>query len=223
MTHTWVKVVLAISLDGKIALANGAKTQLGNSGDREVLEKALSWSDATLMGGETLRKHKNTCLIHSKKLIENRVNKDRSEQPISIIISNQKKYPVDFPYFKQPIIRWLIEPQKDLDSIENNYYDRLIDFKKNWEKTLKVLYENGIEKLLVLGGAKLIGSLLLEDQINELQLTITPKIIGGVYTWVPNNLKEIPEKLSLSDSWLLKETQTLTNNELMIRYFRNKF
>ena len=67
MNKIWIKVVLAISLDGRISLPNGGKAQLGNKGDRRVLEESLAWADATLMGGETLRVHKNTCLIHEEE------------------------------------------------------------------------------------------------------------------------------------------------------------
>jgi len=46
----WVKLVLASSIDGRIAYPEGGKTQLGQSGDRLVLEESLAWSDGILMG-----------------------------------------------------------------------------------------------------------------------------------------------------------------------------
>ena len=108
MKKKWVKLVLASSIDGRIAYPEGGKTQLGQSGDRLVLEESLAWSDATLIGGGTLRAHQNTCLIHNYELIKHRTSKGRSEQPIAIVISNQKDFCKDWPFFKQPIKRWLI-------------------------------------------------------------------------------------------------------------------
>ena len=218
-----VKLVIAISLDGKIALRDGGASHLGNKGDRKVLETALSWADATLMGGETLRQHKNTCLIHDDELIKARIKEGRTTQPISIIISKQKEYPKEFPYFKQPITRWLINSETQTTHIyPKNSYEKVINFQSNWSKTFALLDQKGIERLLILGGAKLIGSLLAEDQISEIQLTITPKIIGGSYSWVSNDNNHIPQNLALKNAWVLKETKKLSDNEIMLNYMRNK-
>ena len=66
MKKNWVKLVLASSIDGRIAYPEGGKTQLGQSGDRLVLEEALTWSDGILMGGQTLRDHQSICVIKNK-------------------------------------------------------------------------------------------------------------------------------------------------------------
>ena len=215
-----MRVVLAISLDGRIAKFKGDKTQLGKEGDRKVLEEALSWSDATLMGGETLRQHQSTCLIHNEKLINDRIRQKKTQQPTSIVISNQKGFANNFPFFSQPISRWLITSCESIDN--KNIYDRIIPLKESWSEMLSNLSNIGISNLLILGGAKLIESLLLEDQINELQLTIVPKLLGGDIIWTPKRINNLPKVLSKSDSWVLKENILLGNNEIMLRYYRNK-
>ena len=52
-----MRLVLAVSLDGRLAPPSGGAAQLGGSGDRRVLEEALAWSDAALLGAGTLRAH----------------------------------------------------------------------------------------------------------------------------------------------------------------------
>ena len=108
MKSTFVKLVLAISIDGRLALANGGKSHLGNKGDRRVLENALAWADATLMGGETLRIHKNTCLIHNQKLLNERMKNKKPAQPTCIIISDKQNFSSDWLFFQQPIKRWIM-------------------------------------------------------------------------------------------------------------------
>ena len=90
MKKPWVRLVLASSIDGRIAYPEGGKTQLGQSGDRLVLEESLAWSDGILMGGQTLRDHQSICIIKNKSLIKERVLKGQNEQPISLIASNPK-------------------------------------------------------------------------------------------------------------------------------------
>ena len=211
----WIKVVLAISLDGKIAISKGDKNRIGGIGDREVLEDSLAWSDAIIMGGGTLRAHRNTCLIHKSNLIQERIKQGRQSQPISLVVSNQENYSINWPFFKQPIKRWLIS--------SNNHstgYERLIPMHKNWSETLSKLSEEGLSRLVLLGGAKLVSSFLKEDQIDELQLTFTPKLIGGDQSWIPIEKDLLPSQLSNFNSWRLKETKILVNSELLLIYVR---
>ena len=223
MNKIWIKVVLVISLDGKIALPNGKKSDLGGIGDKKVLEESLAWADATLMGSNTLRKHQSTCLIYKEELINQRIKNKRSKQPICIVISNRINHNLNWPFFKQPIKRWLISSaSKEKNLFNPKYYENIIHTKDNWSETMSELFNAGLKKIVVLGGAELIGSLLIENQIDELQLTITPKILGGNYSWVPHNLKDLPIELSQPNTWLLKETKTLEENELMLRYHKNK-
>ena len=67
----------------------------------------------------------------------------------------------------------------------------------------------------------LISSFLLEDLINELQITITPHLLGGSYCWVSSELNNLKSIMNNSENWILKETKNLGNNELLLRYFRN--
>ena len=57
MSSTWIKLVLAISIDGRIAYSHGGASNIGGTGDRKILEQSLAWSDATLMGRKTLSIH----------------------------------------------------------------------------------------------------------------------------------------------------------------------
>lgn len=223
MGSQWIRLVLAISLDGRLALPWGGKTQLGSNDDRKVLEESLAWSDATLIGGGTLRAHQNTCLIHDSELIKHRISEGRSEQPIALVISNQKDFCQDWPFFNQPIKRWLISSKAS--STQQNIvgrYERLFTLDSDWTKTFTQLKEEGLKRIVLLGGAKLIGSLLKADLVDELQLTLTSKIIGGEYTWVPTHIAKLPKILSSPNAWLLEDNYPLNNNELLLRYFRNR-
>ena len=218
LSKSTVRLVLATSLDGRIAFANGGKGDLGSKGDREVLEKALAWCDATLMGSQTLRVHENTCLIHNNKLIEERVNENRSPQPLSIIVSRNTSFSDALEFFKQPVNRAILSPHPT--QIEHFKYQFLIE--ESWSKTIKNLHEKGYSKILLLGGIKLIRSFLEEDQIDELQLTLTPRILGGQYSWTAPDMKNIPLQLTKLNAWELESLEALESNEVMIKYLRSK-
>ena len=219
MKKQWVKLVIASSIDGRIAYPGGGKTQLGQSGDRLVLEESLAWSDGILMGGQTLRDHQSICIIKNKNLIKQRIFEGKNEQPISLIASNKVNFSKNWPFFKQPVERWLLKKETERD--ENQLIDRFhkhINLKLKWSDSLDDLCHKGLSKIILLGGAKLISNFLIEDLIDELQITITPHILGGSYCWVSTNLNEIMKD---NKGWILTESKRLGNNELLIRYLRD--
>tara|TARA_Y100001968_G_C19399296_1_gene740122 strand:+ start:67 stop:762 length:696 start_codon:yes stop_codon:yes gene_type:complete len=218
----WLKVVLVVSLDGRIAPANGEKAHIGGQGDREVLEEALAWADATIMGGETLRVQKSTCLIHKEALIQKRIEKNKTKQPIALVLSNKSDHSSDLEFFKQSIHRWLISSKITLDDFINiEGYERLIPFQKDYASTLNELYQIGLRKIVVLGGAQVIASLLKENQIDELQLTISPQLLGGKYSWIPYEMNCLPINFNDPRIWKLKENKILCNNEIMVKYINS--
>ena len=222
MKRTWVRIVLASSIDGRIAYPEGGKTQLGKSGDRMALEEALAWSDGILIGGQTLRDHQSICIIKNKNLIKQRVSKGKDEQPISLVASNQIDFPVNWLFFKQPVQRWLLQTQDKKNEIVLPYgFDKKINLKFTWRDSLDDLYQKGVSKIVLLGGANLISAFLLEDLIDELQITITPDLLGGEYCWVSSDLRNLNTIMNKKNNWILKESKKLGNNELLIRYFRN--
>ncbi len=204
-------------------MPNGKNSALAGKGDRKVLEKALAWADACLIGRKTLFIHQNTCLIHDQKLIEHRVTHGRNEQPISIIVSQKNIFSENWHFFRQPVERWLLTPclQQNKNIIPKEF-KKIISMDNTWDLTLNKLKDEGLSRIAVLGGAQLATSLLNSDQIDELQLTLTPKIIGGIHNWIPSSAKDMPDTLATKDAWNLSEVTTLSENEIMLRYLRNR-
>ena len=221
MKKQWVKLVLASSIDGRIAYPEGGKTQLGKSGDRLVLEESLAWSDGILLGAQTLRDHQSICIIKNKNFIKKRILEGKPEQPISLVASSQIDFPTNWNFFKQPVQKWLLQKQNktNLGTVPKGFNKRLY-LKLKWRDSLDDLYEKGFSKIVLLGGANLISSFLKEDLINELQITITPHILGGSYCWVSSKLNNLNKMMDQNNSWILQESKKLGDDELLIRYLR---
>ena len=83
-----VIIVIASSLDGRIAFPGGGESHLGSDEDKKILNQNLSMVDATIFGLGTLMAHQSTYLV--KNLTDNdEVNISKS-QPISILASISK-------------------------------------------------------------------------------------------------------------------------------------
>ncbi len=208
-----VTIVIASSLDGRIAFPEGGESHLGSEEDRKMLNQNLSMVDATIFGLGTLKAHESTYLI--KNLNANNEAKISNSQPISIVASNSKKLNNNWKYFRQPIRRWLISSSK-VDNSSNNNFEKQLFFEGSWGETLITLKKQGINDLALLGGAKLINSFIKEDLITDLKITIIPQIIGGRYTWIPT--EKTNEIFNLKRLWEIKSIKNLMNNEIHVHY-----
>ena len=207
--------MLAVSLDGRLAPPQGGAAQLGGPGDRRVLEEALVWADACLIGAGTLRAHRCTALIRDQDLLEQRLSAGRSAQPAAVVVSRGHAFPIEWRFFQQPLERWLLAPS----AVERGF-DRWIPLGQSWDKRLLTLSSLGVQHLVLLGGSRLAADLLKEDAVEELQLTLVPSLLGGVHSWLPQDAHALPGSLGSPRSWRLDEVRPLPGDELLTRYRR---
>lgn len=250
-----LRLVLAVSLDGRLAPPQGGAAQIGGRGDRRVLEEALAWADAALLGAETLRRHGSTCLIHAVDLLAQRRQQGRPAQPLALVASRGGAIPADLPFFAQPLERWLLLAQAPhpaaatqllagtprasrssggdawtgektghshgdgaLPSTFAAGFARVIPMEEGWEAVLRQLALAGLERLVVLGGASLAASLLAENRLDELQLTLCPQLLGGEHCWLG---PAVALPLEARAGWRLLEQRRLDGDELLLRYGRD--
>ena len=218
MKRPWVRLVLVVSLDGRLAPSSGGAAQLGGAGDRHVLEQALAWSDAVLFGAGTLRAHRCTCLIHDRELLAQRKQDGRPLQPAAFVVSRHPDFCQDWPFFQQPLERHLLTS----DRMSAEGFCATYRLQPSWDSTLVELAAMGFHRLVLLGGAGLCGSLLEADQVDELQLTLSPRLLGGRFSWIPSDGFSMPPALSQPDAWMLISADRLSGNELVVRYGRSR-
>ena len=205
-----LRLVLAVSLDGRLAPPEGGAAQLGGSGDRRVLEEALAWADGCLIGAETLRRHGSTCLIHAPDLLAQRLASGRGHQPVAVVVSRTARLAADLSFWQQPLERWLLAPA---GTLPQQGFQRQLDH-AGWPGALAALQAAGLERLVVLGGANLAAGLLAGGWIDALQLTFCPRLLGGPHSWVPL------QAAVQASSWQLEEHRRLPGDELLVRYRR---
>ncbi len=214
MKRPEIILVIASSLDGRIAFPQGGETHLGSKYDKQLLNKSLTKVDATLFGSGTLKAHQSTFLIRKNHFLKNR-QEILANQPISVIAGNSENFSKSWRYFNQPIRRWLISSNRNIKDSKVNF-DKILFYENSWLHTLNILKKEGIKRIALLGGAKLIESFFKEDLIDEIKITICPKLIGGQYTWIP--FKEKNEILNFENRWKIKKTKVLKTSEVFIHY-----
>ena len=205
-----LRLVLAVSLDGRLAPPSGGAAQIGGRGDRRVLEEALAWADAVLVGANTLRLHGTTCLIRQPDLLEQRRSQGCPAQPTAVVVSRSGRLDPQLRFFSQPLRRWLLGPE--LAEAPDGFEAALP--LRSWAAALAALAARGQQRLVLLGGAELAGALLQEQRVDELQLTLCPQLLGGPHSWLPPGVALEPSQ------WRLLEQRRLEGEELLLRYRR---
>jgi 5-amino-6-(5-phosphoribosylamino)uracil reductase len=179
MNHPHTTVILAMSADGKIADAYQSAARFASATDKMRLEKHLSRMDAALFGANTLRAYHTSLAIRHPDFLAYRQQQGLSPQPIQIVCSSSGRLDPTMKFFQQPFLRWLITQSDKVAAWENRGLFERILVCGDWQSIFRQFTALGIKKLAILGGGELIASLLTEDLIDEIYLTICPLLLGG--------------------------------------------
>jgi len=180
----FVTVVLAVSLDGKIADRHHSPARFGSAADKHHLETQIAKADAVLFGAGTLRAYGTTLRISNPELLQQRQAQNKPPQPVHIVCSASGNIDPQLAFFRQPIPRWLLTTEIGAQQwAEQDSFERLIVAEKlgavDWSAAFQTLATLGCDRIAALGGGELIASLLTVDCIDEFWVTICPLILGG--------------------------------------------
>lgn len=211
-------LVLAMSIDGKIADVERSAARFSSQADRLHLERQLASVDAALFGAQTLRAYGTTLPISNPQLLQGRQQRGKPPQPIHIVCSASGQIDSQLRFFNQPVPRWLLTKQagSQLWQDKPNQFERIL-LLENWQGILRDLRGDGIEKLAILGGGELVASLIAEDLIDEFYLTLCPVILGG--TDAPSPVGGQGYLAAQAQSWELLGLERI-ENELFLNYRR---
>ncbi|MBD2101818.1 RibD family protein [Leptolyngbya sp. FACHB-261] len=178
-----------MSADGKLSAAAGEAARFSSAADLAHLEAQVAQADAVLIGAGTLRAYGTTLSVRDPKLLELRRAQGRSPQPVQIACSGSGNLDRSWRFFRQPVPRWLLTTEAGAKNWQGQaQFERLLLQRAdhlNFTVALEELYQLGLRRLVVLGGGILVFSLLVEDLIDELWLTVCPLLLGGAMAPTP--------------------------------------
>jgi 5-amino-6-(5-phosphoribosylamino)uracil reductase len=191
-------VVLAMSLDGKIAGADRSPARFGSKADKHHLELQIAQADAVLFGAATLRAYGTTLPIRQPRLLQQRQRQAKPPQPTQIVCSGSGNLDRQWPFFQQPVPRWLLTTQSGAQNWQPGAeFERVIvanstianstvansgtgsSDRVHWQTALLMLRELEVQRLTVLGGGEIVGALVAAQAIDELWITVCPLLLGG--------------------------------------------
>ncbi len=189
LPRPFTTVVLAISLDGKIADFQRSAARFGSTADKHHLETQIAPVDAVLFGAGTLRSYGTTIRISHPELLQQRQAQHKPPQPFHIVCSASGKIDPQLAFFRQPIPRWLLttaigaQQWADQKWADQDGFERIIVAEQaglvDWVAAFQALATLGCDRIAALGGGELIAGLLDAECVDEFRVTLCPLILGG--------------------------------------------
>lgn len=167
------------SLDGKATIewrTKGLSTDL----DRQLFHHLRTQVDAVMVGAGTLRIERYGRMAKSDELRDKREREQLPRDPLAVIVSGRLDLPADLPLLNEPEQRVLIATGSDatLPGLGGQVeYARLGDDLPLLMARLREEY--GVRSVLCEGGPTLNSYLLAAGLVDELFLTLNPKLAGG--------------------------------------------
>ena len=165
--------------DGKAAIdwrTRGISTDV----DRELFHHLRTQADAVMVGAGTVRAERYGAVTKTDELRAKRVEEGVREVPLAVIVSGRLDLPADLPILNDPEQPVVIATASDAvipDLGEQVTYERVGDDLPLLMARLRS--EHGVRAVLCEGGPTLNSFLLAAGLVDELFMTLHPKLLGG--------------------------------------------
>ncbi len=204
------------SVDGRAAVL-GRSGALGDDGDRATFHGLREQVDAVLVGTGTLRAESYGRILGKPERRERRLAAGRTAEPLACIVSRSGQIPTDIPLFAEPEARVIVFSPRaiEFDGCAAQVEVTVLDAEQlTFTAALQRLRtEHAIDTLLCEGGPTVFSALLAEGLVDELFLTLAPKLAGGGKEPAITSGAELTTPCELAIQWLLER-----NGSLYVRY-----
>lgn len=204
----WVTLKLAMSLDGRTALADGASQWITGSAARQNVQKLRAKQDAIITGIGTVLADDPSLNVRSDKTEQAQDLwfdcLQNFKQPMRILLDRAGKAELSSKIFNQNAdVLWVTNNETCSDKTAKNNINNVKVIKENGlELLIKNCAKQGMNHVLIEAGHKLAGEFLKQHLINEIIIYISPKLMGnnamGLFDLNVLNMESCPE-LTLKD------------------------
>jgi riboflavin-specific deaminase-like protein len=174
---------MASTLDGRASI-DGRSGAIGNRADRELFHALRAGVDAVMAGAGTVRVERYGRIIADERVRRERVEHGLSAEPLACIVSGRLSLPPDTPLLGEPDARVVIVTSSSAGLPETaaqvQYVRAARDGELDLALAMRELRERfDVRTLLCEGGPHLNTQLLLAGVVDELFLSLAPKLAGG--------------------------------------------
>jgi riboflavin-specific deaminase-like protein len=202
------------TLDGR-ATIEGRSGPIGSEADTAMLAGLRCRFDAVIIGAGTMRAERYGRLVSKGETRERRRRDGLPPEPLMVLVSGRLDLPWDAPLFTEggEVLIFTAseaEPPETTSRVEVVRHPGAVNLT---EAVAHLRRERGVRALLSEGGPHLHEQMQADGLVDDLFLTIAPKLSGGEAPRIVEG--PLPGVIDLELAWLLVE-----GNELFARYRR---
>ena len=163
---------MVATVDGRAAL-NGSAVGIGSAIDHRLLFELRAEADVVLHGAGTVRADPLSARV-PRDLVDQRLARGQTPQPLGAIITRSGNLPRQHPYYESPTVIYVTTGSVPVDA-------PLVEISRvgSVEAAVRDLGRRGVRRVLCEGGPTLNAALFEAGLVDEVFLTIAPKLIGG--------------------------------------------
>ena len=200
------------SADGHAAF-RGRSRWLSDDVDRELFHGLREHVDAILVGTGTLRTERYGRLVRDPERRQRRSASGLAPDPLACVFSRSGDIPTDIPLFADASSRIVVFTPIGLDTTGLAAEVEVVRLDPG-ELTLTTMMRRlradyDVHTVLCEGGPSLFGALLQEDLVDELFVSLAPKLSGGGSAPSISSGPELAELRNLELVWTLEHASSL--------------
>jgi riboflavin-specific deaminase-like protein len=211
----FVAMNFAATVDGR-ATIGGVSGPIGSDTDTAMLAGLRTRFDALMIGAGTMRAERYGRPVPNQEKRERRERLGLPDDPLMVIVSGGLDLPWDAPLFTDGGGRVLVFTTSDAEAPTTATSLRIVRHRGSVDLAAALRHlreEHGVRAVLCEGGPRLHAELESSGLVDDLFLTIAPKLAGGAAPRIVEGELSGVERLELA--WLLEE-----DGELFARYRR---
>lgn len=178
----FVRIKMAMSLDGRTAMASGESTWITGEAARRDVQFWRAQAGAVLTGIDTVLMDKPQ--LNVRLSVEDLNIAGEVRQPVRVVLDSQLRFPLDSSLFASagPILIYTCSTNLEKIAALNKLGVQIRQFsggRLDLHAVLTALVVDGINEVHVEAGATLTGSLIEQGLADELVLYMAPSLMGS--------------------------------------------
>ncbi|WP_404942121.1 bifunctional diaminohydroxyphosphoribosylaminopyrimidine deaminase/5-amino-6-(5-phosphoribosylamino)uracil reductase RibD [Pseudomonas danubii] len=210
----YVRVKLAMSLDGRTAMASGESQWITGPAARSAVQRLRAESSVVLTGADTVLADDARLTVRAAELglDPEQTALAMSRPPLRVLIDGRLRVPLDAPFFKAGPV--LVATCAAVEEQYANGPECLIvpgpDGQVDLHRLLLELAARGVNEVLVEAGPRLAGAFAQQGLVDEYQIFVAGKFLGSsarpLLYWPLAQMSEAPllkiiEMRAVGDDW----------------------
>ena len=210
----YVRVKLAMSLDGRTAMASGESQWITGPAARSAVQRLRAESSVVLTGADTVLADDARLTVRAAELglDAEQTALAMSRPPLRVLIDGRLRVPLDAPFFKAGPA--LVATCAAVEEQYANGPESLIvpgpDGQVDLRRLLLELAARGVNEVLVEAGPRLAGAFAQQGLVDEYQIFVAGKFLGSsarpLLDWPLAQMSQAPllkiiEMRAVGDDW----------------------